>query len=578
MSVTNAKEKRKKNLYLKNNKNLPVDVTIDYEPWQIEEMRKCSEDPIYFAENFFYITHVDRGPEIMQLYDPQRRAIEKIIDNRRTIICASRQIGKTSLMTVVCLWYALFNKSKRVAILANKEQMAMEILDRIKLAYEDLPVWLKACVPEYTKESITFSNKSKIFSSTTSSASIRGQSINLLFLDEFAFIPPEIAEEFFTSVVPTISSGETTKIIIVSTPNGSTNLFHKIFTEAQSGKNGWAWEKIFWHEIPGRTEEWKQEQLKMINFDMDKWNQEYDLHFLSSGQTALNTDLIKRMKEACLPPPFNFDNGEYLVWETPKPNRVISIGVDVSEGVGQDYSVAQIMDITNPYDIKHCGIYATNITKPYEFAERLNQIARSWGRPFLCIERNGPGGQVIDAMMNVHGYDNIVTISKVDDTPGRYKGQVGIICHQNNKLAGNTNMRFYLETLESVNLMDTKTVTEFETYIRKNNGRSWGALKGYNDDRIMALIWALFILEKTVASKYLEILDVDETGQVIAIADPNQDIANAALEQDTRKRNYSRSSNAPPPTLFHVRRNETTWRPDTTGFSPFDRNTNIRFF
>jgi hypothetical protein len=550
MAVEKGK-KRRKDVYLKNNKELPIDVQVDYEPWQIEEIRKCREDIIYFAQNYFYIVHLDRGKELMQLYDPQIRAIKKIVENRNTIVCASRQCGKTSFMTVVCLWYALFNSNYNIAILANKEKMAMEILHRIKLAYRGLPTWLKSGVPEYTKESVVFSNESKIFSSTTSADSIRGQSINLLFLDEFAFVPPEIAEEFFASAVPTISSSKKSKIVIVSTPFGATGLYYNIFSKAEKGENGWAWEKMYWYELPDRDEQWKKDQLKMINHDMDKWNQEYELQFLNNGQTALNAILIKRMKEACLPAPESFDDGTYLLWEEPKPNRIITIGVDISEGVGQDYSVSQILDITNPTDIKHCGVFATNTLKPYEYAEKLNQIVRSWGRPFLCIERNGPGGQVVDAMLNVHGYDNIVSVSKVDDAAGRYKEQIGIICHQNNKLAGNTNMRYYLETLECVHLRDIKTVTEFETYVRKTNGRSWGAMKGYNDDRIMALIWALFLLEKTVANKYLDILEYDETGQVISIADPNQDIANQLLESSGPKKiAYARLGNQPPPSLF----------------------------
>ena len=344
--------------------------------------------------------------------------------------------------------------------------------------------------------------------------------------------------------------------MIVSTPNGATGKYYDIFSKAQLEEtdknwNGWAWEKMYWYELDDRDEQWKRDQLKMINHDMDKWNQEYELHFLNNGQTALNVALIKRMKEACFPASESFDDGTYLLWEEPKPNRIITIGVDISEGVGQDYSVSQILDITDPTDIKHCGIFATNTLKPYEYAEKLNQIARSWGRPFLCIERNGPGGQVVDAMLNVHGYDNIVSVSKVDDAAGRYKEQIGIICHQNNKLAGNTNMRYYLETLECVHLRDIKTVTEFETYVRKTNGRSWGAMKGYNDDRIMALIWALFLLEKTVANKYLDILEYDETGQVISIADPNQDIANQILESSGPKKiAYARLGNQPPPSLF----------------------------
>jgi hypothetical protein len=544
------KKPRKKDIYLKNNKELPVDVQIDWEPWQLEEFKKCKDDIIYFAENYFDIIHVDRGKEKMQLYEPQKRAILKIIDNRRTIICASRQIGKSSLMTVVCLWYGLFNKNKNIAILANKEQMAKELLARIKTAYRGLPVWLKAGVPEYTKESIIFSNESKIFASTTSADSIRGQAINLLFLDEFAFVPPEIAEEFFAAVAPTISSGESTKIVIVSTPNGASGMYYDIFSKAEKGENGWAWEKMYWHEIPGRTIKWRDEQLKMINNDMDKWNQEYELQFLNSGRTALNVDLIKRMKSACVAPKFSFDNGEYVIWEEPRKDRIYSVGVDVAQGTGGDYSIAHILDVTDPLDIRHCGILSSNSCVVYVFAERLNQVIRSWGRPFLCIERDmGNGAALIDALVNVHNYDNIVSVSKVNSSDGRYNDQIGIVSHQNSKLAGITNMRYYLETLESVNVRDLKTMIEFDTFVAKNN-RQWSAMKGYHDDRIMSLVWGLFLLEKEVAEKYLDILETDETGRIVRIADPNQDLVNNLLVEGSKKVAYARLGGQPPPSIF----------------------------
>lgn len=454
----------------------------------------------------------------------------------------------TSIMTVICLWYALFNRNFNIAVLANKEKMAKEILNRIKVAYKGLPNWLKAGVPEFTKENILFSNESKIFVSTTSADSIRGEAVNLLFLDEFAFVPNEIADEFYASAIPTLSSSTKSKIVIVSTPNGASGQYYDIFTKAEKGENGWAFEKMYWHEIPGRDAVWKDEQLKLINHDMDKWNQEYELQFLTNGQSVFNVDLLNRMKLKCVPPLKSFDDGEYIIYHDPVPGRIISIGVDVAEGVGQDYSVAQIMDITDPLDIRHCGVFASNIMQPYVFTEKLNQIARSWGRPFLCIERNGPGGQVIDALINIHNYDNIVSMNKVNDSANRYDGQVGIVTHQNSKFTGITNMRYFLETLESVGLRDIKTVVEFETFVRKN--RSWTATKGYHDDRIMSLVWALIPLEKEVAREYLYVIEFDEAGQVIRIEDPNQAIADKWLLDGSKKIAYAKFGGQPPPTIF----------------------------
>jgi len=702
--------KKKKDVYIKNNKDLPVDVTGEYNVEMMSEMQKCKDDIFYFAEKYFTIVHPDRGKEIMQLYAPQKRAIDKIVKNRRTIICASRQIGKrlclntpvptpdgwstmgelrdgdtifdwngaptkivkahdiventdayeitfsngdkikadaehewftqhksetkakysgsvkttkeiyeslyygiknkrpahriplhkpekskkrnkyvyikniekidsvpmrcitvdnddqmylvgktcipthnTSLMTVVCLWYTLFNKNYNIAILANQEKMALEILSRIKTAYKNLPTWLKSGVPVWSQGQVTFSNESNIFASTTSENSIRGQTTNLIFLDEFAFVPPEIAESFYTAVSPALSASKTSKIVIVSTPNGVSNKYYEIFQNAERGDKGWAYEKMYWWEIPDRDEAWKEDQLKLLNYDRDKWDQEYDLVFLTSGSTALNKNLMDRLEKQCYIPDVTFDDGDYLVYDTPKKGHVYSIGVDVSEGIGQDYSVAQILDVTDPKNISQVGVYSTNSSLPYVFAERLYQIACSWGKPFLCIERNGPGGQVIDALKNVYEYDNIVTASKVNDSSGRYNNQLGIVNHQNTKLAGNNNMRYYLETKECLELYDGKTVAEFRTYVRKAN-RSWGALKGKTDDHVMALIWGTFILEKTVAEKYLEILDIDENGRVESIKDPMQFEKDTLIEKIKSNPNF-RIKNSNFPTAFVQRGN-----------------------
>jgi Terminase large subunit, T4likevirus-type, N-terminal len=549
-----AKPTKHKDKFLNNNKDLPIDVQIEYTAEQIEEFKKCKEDIEYFAETYFTIVHPDRGKVKMALYEPQKRAIRKIVENRNTVICASRQVGKTSLMTVVCLWYALFNNNFNIAILANQEKMALEILSRIKTAYKGLPIWLKAGVPVWTQGQVTFSNESNIFASTTSENSIRGQTVNILFLDEFAFVPPEIAEAFFASVVPAISASTKSKMVLVSTPNGTGNKYYELYSEAVSGKNKngqptkWAFEKIHWREIPGRSEAWKQDQLAMLGHDMDKWAQEYELTFLNNGQRVFNEELMKRLKLRCIQPTFSFDDGDYILYKEPEPNRIISIGVDTAEGVGQDYSVAYILDITDPFNIIHCGMFASNVMQPFVFAEKLNQIARSWGRPFLCIESNGPGGQVIDAMINTHHYDNIVTHTMKNDKEGRYQ-KPGIFSHINSKLKGITNMRYFLETLESVNIRDLKTIVEFETFTRKNGNR-WGAEKGYTDDRIMALVWGLVILEREIAEKYLDIIELDDAGKVVRIADPNQDLANQLLLEGTKKISYARLGGIPQPTIF----------------------------
>jgi hypothetical protein len=513
---------KKTDKYLNNNESLPVDITIQYTPEQALEMKKCMQDISYFAENYFYIVNLDKGRQKIKLFEAQKNAILKILDNKRTIICASRQIGKSTLMTIVCLWNVIFNKDYQVAILANKEDQAKEILERIKLAYEELPNWLKAGVVEFTKEVLKLKNGSKIFVSTTSESGIRGKSVNLLFVDEFAHIALQIADPFFKSVMPTISSSKSAKIVLISTPKGAEGKFYEIFKNAP--KNKWTAVKIHYSEVPGRDQDWVKEQLASINYDMDTWKQEFEIEFLENGTAALNAAVIERMKSEAHPAVYSFDGGEYFVWKEKQKDRIISIGVDVAEGVGQDYTIAQIMDITDPNEIEQCAVFASNKMQPWVFAEKLNQIARSWGRPFLCIERNKEGGQVLDALINVHNYDNIVSFNMKNDKRGVYQNP-GIFCHQNSKYTGIQNLKYFVEKKQSVKIFDVNTIREFETFIRKQN-KTWAAKKGHHDDRVMALVWALVLLEKDICEKYLDITEYDDAGKPSAILDPNQHLSN----------------------------------------------------
>ena len=991
---------RKKNdQYLNNNENLPIKVEIEYTPEQIDEMRKCREDIIYFAENFFFIKVLGKGRQKIKLHDIQRKLITTIVNNQNTIICASRQTGKSTLMTIVCLWYALFQKDKEVAILANKEVQAKEILDRIKLAYEEIPNYIKAGVWTFSQEIIRLTNGSKIYVSTTSATSLRGRSVDVLFVDEFAFVPAEIAEAFFKSVVPVLCSGPDSKMIITScvtddtivytdegmksvksfidkdkkgfydvpsyrvsgfkdddnegtlmfnngeaevlqlrsqstslkcskthklfaykdgqfqwveagnlttddyisvkygmekwgnfndlhsfkptilkklkynynitemssdfcyflglfiaegsvykqynkhkqctggiititcgddisdilnnlgfkfyknkdgfhynitskylielfeflgfdlnlkaknkiipekllglsrenmaallqgmfdgdgtasgskvgytsanlslinqirsilmnfgilslygtaltppsqkvkvssrrhtielngvysklffeqigfrfsrkqkyyndikdkdfsrpnvhdiipldrellrsdfnkikkkhipvairtcmytkenipnfsrqsllkfkeliggqfseemlndvvksdikwekisnitslgvqpvydfslkdvnyddpndwahsvlyngvvghqTPNGIGNKFHELFSNAENGRsNTWAWDKMYWYQIPGRDEAWKAKQLDMIGYDMQMWNQEFEIMFLEDGQSAINLEVIERLKKFCRPPDHSFDGGEYKIWYPAEPDHIYVFGVDVAEGVGQDWSVVQILDITDPTNILHAGQYAVNYIQPFVFAEKLNQIARAWGRPFLCVESNKEGSQVLDALINIHHYDNIVTYTMKNDKRGYYQ-KPGIFCHQNSKYTGIMNFKYFIEHLEVVKIFDLATLKEFETFVRKEN-KTWTAQKGRHDDRVMSMIWALFILEKEIAEQYLNVLEYDDTGKPCRISDPNQDLANMSFYEPDSYSSYAKKGGNPMPVIFQI--------------------------
>ncbi len=358
---------------------------------------------------------------------------------------------------------------------------------------------------------------------------------NCLMLDEFAFIRPEIAHAFYEAVSPTISSSRKAKVIMTSTPKGTVGKFYEIYSKGQLGKghkewNKWHTNQIMWDEIPRYNingeldyDGFKEEQIALLGGDLNSWYQEYCCVFHESGAAAINLSLLEELKKKVRKPMFSFDDGDYLVWEEPQQGHIYTIGVDVAEGVGLDYSVAQVLDVTNLTDIRLVAQYHSNMVQPYVYAEKLNKIARGWGRPFMAIERNGPGGQVVDALYEIHKYDNIITYTMTNDKKGMYQ-KMGIYSHTNSKYTGIMNMKYWVEALRAVTIPDISTLKEYETFRRKDNG-TWAAQDGFYDDRLMALVWALIPLETAIAQRYFSILQYDDVGKPRMIKDPNTDFA-----------------------------------------------------
>lgn len=352
---------------------------------------------------------------------------------------------------------------------------------------------------------------------------------NCIILDEFAFVRPEIAHKFYEAVYPTISSSRTAKVIMLSTPNGTNGKFYEMFSKAELGENhkewnGWKASKVMWDEIPRYNSKgeldfdgFKNEAIAGLNGDMNSWLQEFCCVFHDSGAAAINATLLEKLKSKIREPIYRLDDGDYLVWEDPIAGHIYTIGVDVSEGVGLDSSVAQILDITDLTDIRLVGQYHSNSVQPYVYAEKLNKIARGWGNPFLAIERNGPGGQVIDALYEVHKYNNIIHYSMKNDARGMYQ-KMGIFSHTNSKYTGIMNMKYWVEALGAVDIPDIATIKEYETYRRKDNG-TWCAQMGHFDDRVMAMVWALIPLETEIAQRYFHILQYDDVGKPKIIKD-----------------------------------------------------------
>lgn len=499
-----------KHVYM-GNKNLPTGkAEFEWTSKMVVDLKKCQKNLLYFAENFFTIINLDRGREKITLFKCQKKVLRALRDNRFNIVLASRQVGKTTMMTIYTLWVACFSEDQRILVVANKEQTAINIFKRIRLAYEQLPNWLKPGVVEYGKTSMTLTNGSSIGISTTSSDAGRGDSCNCLVLDELAFIDNHLVESFWKSVYPIISSSKKSKIFIASTPNGTGNLFHDIYSNAVKGKNNWCASRIDWWEIPGRDEKWKQDTIQSLG-STEIFDQEFGCQFIETGESVLDEQLTRKCALTLQDPEHIFEDGHYKVWSLPDTSRSYTIGVDISEGVGEAASVIQVLDITDLTEIEQVAVYHNNTISPYNFTTKLLEILQQWGEPPALIERNNCGAQVVDTLKNVYGYENIVNYSPSKNQPIE---RSGVIAHTNTKYKGVVNMKYWLSEVYSVVLRDTGTLEELKTFVRYPNG-TWKAVKGTNihDDRVMSLIWALMILETSITEQFFEIETYDKNNK-----------------------------------------------------------------
>jgi hypothetical protein len=505
--------------YYRGDKNIPKeDAQFAFTPKMVKEIKKCSEDIIHFAENHFYIVEADRGKQKIGLYKAQKKALKSLADNRFVSVLASRQVGKTTITTIYALWNTCFFSDKRVIIVANKESTAINIFKKIRLAYEMLPNYLKPGVKEYGKTGVTFANGSSIGISTTTSTAARGDTANILCIDEAAFIDQNFMEEFWKSVIPIISSGKTTKIFMVSTPNGVNNKFYEIYSGAEKGINGWHAERIDWWDVPGRGEKWRKQMVSALGSE-EAFQQEFGNTFLDATNSALGVDVIERFKEEKKPVIWDSENKAYKVFELPNPNKLYVIGVDVGEGIGRAASVAQILDVTDLQNIKQVAVYGTSIIEPYHFANKLFNLASSWGNPPLLIERNNCGAQVIDQLYQNLNYERIVSYSKLAST-GAYATtrHLGVYSHNNLRFAAISNMRYWMNFLQTVHINDIDTIKELETFVRYPNGTYRKKNDNFYDDCVMSLVWALFMLDPELCSEHFQIDEYDDQNRPLKIS------------------------------------------------------------
>lgn len=468
----------------------------------LAEYVKCSKDPIYFCETYMKIIHVDHGLVSFKLYDYQKKMMESMVENRFTIIATARQIGKSTTTCGFILWYILFHSEKTVALLANKGDTAREIMGKIQLAYQHLPKWLQQGVVEWNKGSFVLENESRVIATATSADSIRGYAINLLFIDEAAFV--ENWDEFFTSTFPTISSGKTTKVVLVSTPNGL-NHFYKVWDYAIQGKNNYNPIKVTWREVPGRDEKWKEDTLAGLNFDMERFAQENEVEFLGSSGTLVAGWKLKQLSSK-LPLTDKMGLKQY---KRPESNKLYAIVADCSRGKGLDYSAAQVIDITTmPYD-QVCS-FRDNALSPIEYSETLYRLAKLYNNASVLVESNDIGGQVVDSLHFDYEYENILyTINsgragkKISAGFSQGTTERGIRTTKSVKSVGCSILKLLVEQDQLI-INDHETISELSTFSKKNN--SFEAEPGNHDDLVMCLVLFAWMTDQDY---FKEITDIN---------------------------------------------------------------------
>jgi len=439
---------------------------------EVLEYKKCMDSPAYFAETYLKIISLDRGLVPFNLYPYQERMFKCFNDNRFNIVLACRQSGKSISSVAYLLWYAIFTPEKTIAVLANKGSTSREMLGRITLMLENLPFFLQPGCKTLNKGSIDFSNNSRIVAASTSGSSIRGMSVNLLYLDEFAFV--ERASEFYTSTYPVVSAGKDTKVIITSTANGIGNIYHKIWEGANQGINEYKPFRVDWWDVPGRDEKWKTETIS--NTSPLQFDQEFGNTFFGTGDTLINAETLMSLRAKA--PLRVLEGGLLSIYSETRPSHEYIMTVDVSKGRGQDYSTFTVIDITTrPFS--QVAVYRNNTISPILFPNIIYKYAVVYNNAYVVVEANDQGGVVCNGLYHDLEYENTHVSSAVKSS------HIGVEMNRKTKRLGCSGFKDLLET-NKLELVDEKTILEVSTFVGK--GQSYEASDGNHDDLVMNLV------------------------------------------------------------------------------------------
>ena len=471
-------------VYLGNPNLKKAGTQINFTKKQIDEWIKCKKDPVYFAMNYIKIISLDEGLVPFSMYDFQKEILRDFHGNRFNIAKLPRQTGKSTTVVAYLLYYAIFYDSVNIGILANKASTARELLSRLQLAYENLPKWMQHGVLVWNKGNVELENGSKILAASTSASAVRGMSFNILFLDEFAFVPNHVAEQFFASVYPTITSGKSTKVIIISTPNGM-NHFYKMWEDARRGKNGYITNEVHWSQVPGRDAKWKEETIK--NTSPRQFAQEFECDFLGSADTLISPAKLQTIPFA---DPIR-SNAGLDIYERAERDHEYIITVDVARGIGGDYSAFIVFDITTmPYKI--VAKYRNNEIKPVLFPSVIFQVCKEYNNPYVLVEVNDIGDSIAATLNYDLEYPNVLMCAmrgRAGQIVGQgfsgNKTQLGVKMSVTVKKIGCANLKAIIEE-DKLIFNDFQIFQELTTFVQKK--QAWEADEGYHDDLVMCMV------------------------------------------------------------------------------------------
>ena len=489
-------------IYLGNPNLKKANTTQEFTEEHIVEFLKCKSDPVYFTEKHIKIVNVDEGLVSFDMYKYQKKLIKNFHKHRFNICKMPRQTGKSTTVVSYLLHYAIFNDNVNIGILANKAATARDLLGRLQMAYENLPRWMQQGIVAWNKGSLELENGSKIIAASTSASAVRGMSFNIIFLDEFAFVQNHLADDFFASVYPTISSGKSTKVIIVSTPHGM-NHFYRMWHDAERGNNEYTPTEVHWSEVPGRDAKWKEQTIR--NTSKQQFAIEFECEFLGSVDTLISAAKLKAM---VFEQPVD-QNGKLSVYERPFKGRDYIVTVDVARGVGKDYSAFIVADITEfPYRV--VATYRDNQVKPMLFPSIISDVGKAYNNAYVLCEVNDIGDQVASILFYDLEYENLLMVAMrgragqiVGSGFSGVKTQLGVKMSTTTKKIGCSNLRTLVEE-DKLTFCDYNIISELTTFVSKK--QSFEAEDGCNDDLAMCLV----IFSWLVAQDYFkEMTDSD---------------------------------------------------------------------